>query len=108
MLITNEILIINAKKFDLDVDKFKFTNRKSFIKKKYYLIYKPYNYIFQIDKNQNDLDNFFPYFSKKHNYSNIECWCSSIKETLIKSNKIVKDLKNSENLRYEFKKKYNV
>ena len=63
MLITNEILIINAKKFDLDVDKFKFTNRKSFIKKKYYLIYKPYNYIFQIDKNQNDLDNFFPYFS---------------------------------------------
>jgi len=54
------------------------------------------------------LNNFFPYFKYQKNFSNFQIWCSSIKETLVKSNKIVKDLKKSKNLRDNFKKKYKV
>ena len=108
MLITKEIILENAEIFNLDQNKFLFTENKFFFKKKYYLIYQPYNFFFQIDEDKNDLNNFFPYFSQRDGNSNINNWCSSIKDTLIKSNKVVKDLKDNKNLRDQFKKKYKV
>ena len=62
---------------------------------------------FELNKKGEDLNNFFPFFQKK-DYSNFEIWCDSIKNTLIKSNKIVKDLIDSKPVRDKFKKKYKV
>lgn len=108
MLITKEIIQKNSEQFNLNVNKFLFIEKKSYFKKKYYLIYKPYEFFFQIDKDKNDLNNYFPYFSERENYSNIQNWCCSIKDTLVKSNKVVKDLNDSKDLRDKFKKRYKV
>ena len=108
MHITKDEIKKNSEKFNLNKENFLFIEKKTFFMKKFYLIYRPYQFFFQVDKNNNDMSHFFPYFCEKKEYSNIESWCSSIKETLIKSNKIVKGLKESKDLRDQFKEKYKV
>lgn len=108
MLITKKDIVENSDKFGLIKDNFKFIEKKNFFVKKYFFVYGPNHFFFQVDKKKNDLNNFFPYFKYQKNFSNFQIWCSSIKETLVKSNKIVKDLKKSKNLRDNFKKKYKV
>ncbi|MAZ07785.1 MAG: hypothetical protein CMM99_04930 [Rickettsiales bacterium] len=108
MVITPLEISNNSKKFNLNNKNFLFIKKKNFLKIKYFIIYKPFDFYFEIDKNKKDLNNFFPYFSRHKGYSNIETWFSSIKETMIKSNKIVKDLKESKSLRDNFKKEYQV
>lgn len=108
MLITQKEIYKSCNEFGLIESNFKFLEKKFFFKKNYFYIYGPNNFFFQVDEKKNDLNNFFPYFNYQENYSNFQIWCSSIKETLVKSNKIVKDLKESKDLRDNFKKKYKV
>ena len=108
MIISEIEIKRNAEKFGLNEKKFSFVEKKIFLRKKYYLIYKPHEFFFEIDKDKNDLNNYFPYFCQKDDFSNIQNWFCSIKNTLIKSNKIVKDLKDSKTLRDQFKKKYKI
>ena len=108
MIITSKQIEINCLKYQLICSNFKFVEKKFFFKKKFYLIYGPNNFYFQLDKNYKDLNNYFPYFVQIKKNSNFDNWCESIKETLIKSNKIVRNLKISQVERNDFKKKFKI
>lgn len=108
MIINLQKITENSKNYQLIEKNFKIINKKFFFKKKYYLIYGPNNFYFQVDKNLRDLNNYFPYFVQKKENSNFDNWCESIKETLNKNKKIVRNLKTSQTERNDFKKKFKV
>ena len=108
MIINESHVHLIAEKYKLNKNNFVFIEKKNFLKKKFFIIYKPHDFFFELNKKGEDLNNFFPFFSKKKEYTNFEIWCDSIKNTLIKSNKIVKSLIDSKPLRDKFKKEYKV
>ena len=108
MVITKKILHELSDKYQLDFDKFKFVDKKNFFKKLYFIFYSHEEYFFQINKNNEDLKNFFPYFAQSNEITNIEAWVKSIFYTENKKNKIVSDLKTGLKKRNYIKKKYNI
>ena len=108
MKITNDLLNELAKKYFLNSNDFKYIKVKNFFKSKYFFIYGMNQYYFEVDKNNNELNNFFPYFAKEDKLSNIETWTKSIKLTLSKNSKIVKNLKQGAEKRLNLKAKYNI
>ena len=108
MKITNDLLNELAKKYFLNSNDFQYIKVKNFLKSRYFVIYGRNEYYFEIDKNNNELNNFFPFFSNKLNLNKIENWIESIIKTKQKNLKIVKKLDEGKKDRDEFKKKYNV
>ena len=108
MKITNDLLNELAKKYFLNSSDFQHIKVKNFFKNRYFFIYGRNEYYFEIDKNFNELNNFFPFFSNKVNLSKIENWIESIIKTKQKNLKIVKKLDEGKKSRDEFKKKYKV
>ena len=108
MVITKKILQKLSDKYQLDFNKFKFIDKKNFFKKFYFIFYSHEEYFFQINKNNEDLKNFFPYFAKSNEITNIEVWIKSICYTENKKNKIVSDLKIGLQKRNYIKKKFNI
>lgn len=108
MIITEKILQELSSKYELDYNQFKFVINKKFFKKKYFIYYSIEKYFFQIDKKNEDLNNFFPYFEKSNELENIEAWIKSINRIELKKNKIVSDLKTGLQKRNYIKKKYNI
>ena len=108
MKITNDLLNELAKKYFLNSNDFQYIKIKNFLKSRYFIIYGRNQYYFEIDKNNNDLNNFFPYFGKEDKLDNIEAWAKSIKLTLSKHSSIVKDLKQGAEKRLNLKKKYKI
>ena len=72
MVITKKILQELSDKYQLDFDKFKFVDKTNFFKKIYFIFYSREEYFFQINKNNEDLKNFFPYFAQSNEITNIE------------------------------------
>ena len=108
MKITNDLLNELAKKYFLNSNDFKYIKVKNFLISRYFVIYGKNEYYFEIDKNNNELNNFFPFFSNKLNSNKIENWIESIIKTKQKNLKIVKKLDEGKKDRDEFKKKYKV
>ena len=108
MKITNDLLNELAKKYFLNSNDFQYIKVKNFLISRYFVIYGKNEYYFEIDKNNNELNNFFPFFSNKLNLNKIENWIESIIKTKQKNLKIVKKLEEGKKNRDEFKKKYNV
>ena len=108
MKITNDLLNELAKKYFLNSNDFQYIKVKNFLKSRYFVIYGRNEYYFEIDKNNNELNNFFPFFSNKLNSNKIESWIESIIKTKQKNLKIVKKLDEGKKDRDEFKKKYKV
>lgn len=108
MKITNDLLNELAKKYFLNSNDFQYIKVKNFLISRYFVIYGKNEYYFEIDKNNNELNNFFPFFSNKFNSNKIENWIESIIKTKQKNLKIVKKLDEGKKDRDEFKKKYNV
>ena len=108
MKITNDLLNELAKKYFLNSNDFQYIKVKNFLISRYFVIYGKNEYYFEIDKNNNELNNFFPFFSNKLNSNKIENWIESIIKTKQKNLKIVKKLDEGKKDRDEFKKKYNV
>ena len=102
MVITKKILQELSDKYQLDFDKFKFVDKTNFFKKFYFIFYSREEYFFQINKNNEDLKNFFPYFAQSNEITNIEVWIKSICYTENKKNKIGLQKRNY------IKKKYNI
>ena len=78
MVITKKILQKLSDKYQLDFNKFKFIDKKNFFKKFYFIFYSHEEYFFQINENNEDLENFFPYFAESDEISNIEIWIKII------------------------------
>ena len=78
MVITEKILQKLSEKYQLDFSKFRFVDKTNFFKKFYFIFYSGEEYFFQINKNNEDLDNFFPYFAHSNEITNIEIWVKSI------------------------------
>lgn len=108
MVITKKILQELSDKYQLDFDKFKFVDKTNFFKKFYFIFYSREEYFFQINKSNEDLKNFFPYFAQSNEITNIEVWIKSICYTENKKNKIVSNLKTGLQKRNYIKKKYNI
>ena len=108
MKITNDLLNELAKKYFLNSNDFQYIKVKNFLKSRYFVIYGRNEYYFEIDKNNNELNNFFPFFLNKLNSNKIESWIESIIKTKQKNLKIVKKLDEGKKDRDEFKKKYKV
>ena len=108
MKITNDLLNELAKKYFLNSNDFKYIKVKNFLISRYFVLYGKNEYYFEIDKNNNELNNFFPFFSNKLNSKKIENWIESIIKTKQKNLKIVKKLDEGKKDRDEFKKKYKV
>lgn len=97
-----------SEKYYLDYDKFKFVTYKKFLSKKFFILYGANNYFFEIDKNYNQLKNFFPYFANDQLIDNLEIWINSISQTQKKHFKIIKSLNEGKRERETFKKKFDV
>ena len=108
MKITNDLLNELAKKYFLNSNDFQYSKVKNFLISRYFVIYGRNEYYFEIDKNNNELNNFFPFFSNKLNSNKIESWIESIIKTKQKNLKIVKKLDEGKKDRDEFKKKYKI
>ena len=108
MIINQNYIQLITEKYKLNKNNFDIIEKKNFFKKKFFIIYKPHEFFFEINKKGEDLSNFFPFFSEKKDCPNFEIWCDSIKNTLIKSNKIVKSLTDYKPLRDKFKKEHKV
>ena len=108
MKITNDLLNELAKKYFLNSNDFQYIKVKNFLISRYFVIYGKNEYYFEIDKNNNELNNFFPFFLNKLNSNKIESWIESIIKTKQKNLKIVKKLDEGKKDRDEFKKKYKV
>ena len=108
MKITNDLLNELAKKYFLNSNDFQYIKVKNFLISRYFVIYGKNEYYFEIDKNNNELNNFFPFFLNKLNSNKIESWIESIIKTKQKNLKIVKKLDVGKKDRDEFKKKYKV
>ena len=108
MIVTKQILSDLSIKYNLDNDKFKFIIIKGFFKNKHYIYYSSEEYFFEIDKYNNDLKKYFPYFSNLEKLDNIEIWVKSISLTKNKTSRIVSNLKDGLKKRNEFKQKYKV
>lgn len=108
MKVTNDLLNELAKKYFLNSNDFKYIKVKNFLKSRYFIIYGRHEYYFEIDNNNNELNNFFPFFTNKLNSNKIEVWIESIIKTKQKNLKIVKKLDEGKKDRDEFKKKYKV
>ncbi len=108
MIINQNYIQLITEKYKLNKNNFDIIEKKNFFKKKFFIIHKPHEFFFEINKNGKDLNNFFPFFSELKNCTNFEIWCDSIKNTLIKNNKIVKSLIDSKPLRDKFKKEYKI
>ena len=108
MKITNDLLNELAKKYFLNSNDFQYIKVKNFLISRYFVIYGKNEYYFEIEKNKNELNNFFPFFSNKFNLNKIENWIESIIKTKQKNLKIVKKLDEGKKDRDEFKKKYKI
>lgn len=108
MKITNDLLNDLAKKYFLNSVDFQYIKIKKFFKNRYFFVYGANEYYFEVDKNNNELDNFFPFFSNNINSSKIENWVESIIKTKQKNLKIVKKLDEGKKSRDDLKKKYEI
>ena len=66
MIINKKHVYLIAEKYKLNKNNFVFIEKKNFFKKKFFIIYKPHEFFFELNKKGEDLNNFFfPFFQKK-------------------------------------------
>ncbi len=65
MIINENYIHLIAGKYKLNKNNFNFIEEKKIFKKKFFIIYKPHEFFFEINKKGEDLNNFFPFFSEK-------------------------------------------
>ena len=69
MIINENHVYLIAEKYKLNKNNFAFIEKKNFFKKKFFIIYKPHEFFFELNKKGEDLNNFFPFFSEKKDYN---------------------------------------
>ena len=108
MNISKDLIKNLCLKFKLDFEQIKFVQIRKFLKKKYFIYYSKEEYFFEINKRNEDQNNFFPYFAKETSNKNLEIWLNSIKLTELRNKKIVLDLDSGLEKRQNLKQKYKI
>ena len=93
--------------YKLNFHSFKFIKKKNFFGEKITILYGVNEYYFEISKEIDVSNNYFPYFnvSKK---SDLENWISSIQCINLQKSRLLKSVADGKKLRDSFKKKFKV
>ena len=108
MIISKNLIENLCIKLSLDFKQVKFVQIKKFFKRKYFIYYSTEEYFFEINKQNEDQNNFFPYFARETSNKNLEIWLNSIKLTELKNKKIVLDLDSGLEKRKNLKQKFKI
>jgi hypothetical protein len=103
----DEVLKKYSEIYKLNLNSFKVIRKKNLFTEKKIILYGVNEYYFEISKEINISNNFFPYFNifKK---SDLENWISSIQSINIQKSRLLKSIPDGKKLRNSFKRKFKV